>query len=444
MVSLGHKLYGKKKRGNKVRVINLRVENLKRISVVDITPKANMVEISGQNGNGKTSVLDAIWWCLGGTKNIQEQPIRKGEEKALVKLDLGELKVTRRFTKSGSTIMVENADGAKYPSPQAMLDAITGNLTFDPLAFMRMDRDKQFKALRGMVKLDVDPEALDRQNQADYDARTDLNREIKRIEGQLTGFALPQDLPAVAIDTGALVEKIATAGKMNGEILLNREAYQRNKQQFVDGIASAKRTAGQLRQRAADLRLEIQQCEEDATQKTYEAADLSTALDNLKEPDAKEIDTAALQVELKQAQTTNEAVRRRTERNALSAQMQVKEQEAIALTARMVGRDQQKIDAIARAQMPVPGLGFGQQAVTYNGLPLDQASDAEQLRVSCAIAMAANPKLRVLRVRDGSLLDDKSMALLAEMAETHDYQVWCERIAGGPAAIVLEDGHVKE
>jgi hypothetical protein len=240
------------------------------------------------------------------------------------------------------------------------------------------------------------------------------------------------------------VEKIATAGKVNGEIVLSREAFKRNRQQFTDGIEAAKDVVAKRKQRIKDLKIEIYECEQDAAQKEQEIMEFAEALVNMKEPDAKEIDTAALQVELKQAQTTNEAIRRRTERDALSGQMQAKEKDAIALTARMVGRDQQKLDAITRAQMPVPGLGFGQQAVTYNGLPLDQASDAEQLRVSCAIAMAANPKLRVLRVRDGSLLDDKSLAILAEMAESADFQCWIELIKGGPAAIVLEDGHVKE
>jgi hypothetical protein len=426
-----------------MKILSLSAANIKRISVVEIKPSGSMVEISGANGQGKTSVLDSIFWALAGTKNIQDQPIRKGEEKAVVKLDLGELKVTRRFTKSGSTITVENADGAKYPSPQAMLDALTGNLTFDPLEFMRMDRDKQFKTLRGMVKLDVDPEALDRQNKTDFDARTDLNREIKRIEGQLTGFNLPQDLPAVAIDTGAMVDKIASAGKVNGEIVLSREAFKRNKQQFTDGIAAAKDIALNYRARAEELRKEAMHLDSLAGSRELEAQELSVALANLKEPTDQEIDTAVLQVELQQAQKTNDSIRRRTERDALAAQVKAKQQESEVITGRMYLRDKQKMDAISRAQMPVPGLGFGQQAVTYNGLPLDQASDAEQLRVSCAIAMAANPKLRVLRVRDGSLLDDKSMALLAEMAETHDYQVWCEMLKGGPAAIVMEDGHVK-
>ena len=48
-------------------------------------------------------------------------------------------------------------------------------------------------------------------------------------------------------------------------------------------------------------------------------------------------------------------------------------------------------------------------------LPLEVASDAERLRVSCAIAMRGDAKLRVLRVRDGSL----SRSRLARAAASH-------------------------
>ena len=76
--------------------------------------------------------------------------------------------------------------------------------------------------------------------------------------------------------------------------------------------------------------------------------------------------------------------------------------------------------------------------------PFEQASDAERLRASCAIAMRGDAKLRVLRVRDGSLLDPDSLALLREMAEAADYQVWVEQVdVSGKIGIVIEDGRVK-
>ena len=79
-------------------------------------------------------------------------------------------------------------------------------------------------------------------------------------------------------------------------------------------------------------------------------------------------------------------------------------------------------------------VGFTDEGVTYNGVPFSQASSAEQIRVSLAMAMALNPKLRVVRILDGSLLDADSMRQVAEMATAADYQVWVERVADDSAS----------
>ena len=140
-----------------MKIIALQAENIKRIVAIDIRPDTNVVQITGKNGQGKTSVLDAIWWCLAGAGKTQSQPIRKGNDEGYVTIDLGEMIVTRTFkiNKDGETtssLRVENKDGVKFSSPQAMLDKMLGDLTFDPLAFARMDAKKQFDTLRRTKK----------------------------------------------------------------------------------------------------------------------------------------------------------------------------------------------------------------------------------------------------------------------------------------------------
>jgi len=107
--------------------------------------------------------------------------------------------------------------------------------------------------------------------------------------------------------------------------------------------------------------------------------------------------------------------------------------------------DADKARAIERANLPVPGLGFGDGEVLFGGVPFEQASQAEKIRVSVAIAMAANPSLKVLCIRDGSLLDRDSLRLLTEIVEQNDYQLWLEKVGDEDAAtgIVIEDGTVR-
>ena len=125
-----------------MKIIEFRAERFKRLSAVEITPEGNTVIISGRNGQGKSSVLDAIWLALGGGNATKDSattvPIKEGEKDAVVRLDLGAMVVTRKWTTSGSTLTVEGADGRKYSSPQTLLDTLVGTISFDPLSFAKM------------------------------------------------------------------------------------------------------------------------------------------------------------------------------------------------------------------------------------------------------------------------------------------------------------------
>ena len=107
-----------------MKIIELRAENVKRLRAVRIRPTGPVVQLTGANEQGKSSVLDCIWWALEGAKHIQAMPIRKGATRAHIRLDLGELVVERRFSAAGTTLVVENAEGARYKAPQEMLDAL--------------------------------------------------------------------------------------------------------------------------------------------------------------------------------------------------------------------------------------------------------------------------------------------------------------------------------
>src|SRR5580692_3683869 len=129
----------RQRRARNVKILQYRSENFKRISVVEITPTGNLVQITGKNGAGKTSVLDGIWTTLAGSEHLQAVPIRKGQDKAVNQLILGtpdkpEMIVTRTLRRRKgegaegftNTLVVENADGYRKPSPQAALDELMG------------------------------------------------------------------------------------------------------------------------------------------------------------------------------------------------------------------------------------------------------------------------------------------------------------------------------
>ena len=154
-----------------MKIIKLTAENVKRLRAVEITPDGTVQVITGRNAQGKTSVLDAIWLALGGGAASREtvRPIRDGEDHASVTLDLGDLTVTRTWTGDKTSLSVKAADGAKYSSPQGVLDSLVGRLSFDPLEFTRLSGRDQVSALLDIVSLDVDLDDLARQRQTAYD-----------------------------------------------------------------------------------------------------------------------------------------------------------------------------------------------------------------------------------------------------------------------------------
>jgi ABC-type lipoprotein export system ATPase subunit len=422
-----------------MKIIKLEAENVKRLKAVEITPAGNVVEITGKNGQGKTSVLDSIYWALAGTKNIQAQPIRKGEEKATIKLSLGELIVTRRFTAKGSTVIVEKADGARFPSPQGILDAIVGELSFDPLAFARMAPKDQFEELRRIAKLGDEIDALDGRNKTDYEARTEINRKAKEARGAAARLVFPTDLPAEPIDEAQLLTEMQEVGEFNTQL----EQRRSRREQAQRDADTAKASAQTDRERAAELRRQADAMDQRAQEQEQHAASLQAKIDAAEAlPDPK--DAAVVRAKLTEAQRVNQLIAVRQNAASFTAEADKLEAESLTITNRMAAREDEKAKIIAAAEMPIAGLSLGDGHISYNGIPFDQASAAEQLRVSIAIAIAANPKLRVLRITDGSLLDSDAMDMLAEMAEANDFQIWIERVdSSGKIGIVIEDGAVK-
>ena len=117
--------------------------------------------------------------------------------------------------------------------------------------------------------------------------------------------------------------------------------------------------------------------------------------------------------------------------------------EADAKTVALAEIDARKAKLLAAAEMPVPGLEVGDDGLLLGGVPFGQASQAERLRCSLAIAMRQSPRLRDVWVRDGALLDDDGIELVRTMAEDHDCRVWLEVVGEDePGAVVFRDGKI--
>lgn len=404
-----------------MKIVNLTAENVKRLRAVSIDPDPHVQVIGGRNAQGKSSVLDAICLALEGAKGAKAtpRPVRDGTDHAEIVLDLGDLTVTRRWNAAGkSTLTVTSADGAKYPSPQAMLDKLVGAISFDPLAFTRLSAREQREALLDLVDLGIDLADLDAERDALYARRTEVGRAGKALGVVDVDDTLPEDETPVSQVLAELREAEARneAARQAERDLVDAEAHYRK---MEEALAAAKE--------AADAAL-------------IEREMARTALTEA--PAA--VDVAPIEQRLADVEDANARIRENNAARATLERKQALRDEYTDLTEQINALDQRKTDALAAASFPVDGLSFDVDGITYQGIPFAQASSAEQVRVSVAIAMAMNPKLRVLRVRDGSLLDDDAMAALREQVTAGDFQLWIERVGDtDEGAVIIEDGEAR-
>lgn len=404
------------------RIIKLEATNFKRLRAVEITPAGDLVVIGGRNGQGKTSVLDAITAALGGASSkALPRPIREGETAAEIVLQTDDLTITRRFTPSGTTLTVVGADGLKVPKGQARLDALLGRLSLDPLAFTQLDDRAQLKTLLDLVELPFDPAALDAERAGIFEQRTDVNRELKQLYArQAVAPVFPPDVPTEEVSVSALLAEYRAASKL----VEDREAR-------LAGLHSAENEVTRIEGLLHQAELAV-----DKANGEWRAADLA----------AQGADPDTLQARIDGAEQVNAQAREYAEYQRLQQRVAGVKASADDLTEQLAQIDQRKRDGLAAAKFPggLP-LGFDETGVLLNGLPFKQASGAEQLRASLAMAIALNPALRVIRIADGSLLDSEGLALVGEMAAENDCQVWIEVVSDGDGdGIMIEDGTVQD
>ncbi len=433
-----------------MRIVSLQAENFKILKAVEITPDpdGNMVTIGGKNGQGKSSILDAIWVALAGKGVAPPKPIRKGEEECRIRLDLGEYVITRKFVDKGDgkmtdSVKVESGDGSsRKTSPQNFLDDLLGQIGFDPLAFVNRKAEDQAAMLLEMVPLPIDIEEYAANDASDYAIRRDVNRDAESLKSRIA--AIPAfDIPENAPDRDALLAQLTKAADHNSAIEIERQARLRE----ADAIESRKITIDAQRERAAALRKEAEEMEAQADMEER-AVEERKAAHMGKPPLDSPIDTEAVRAELQSAETTLRQIEGERSRLALIEERKALVDRAQTLTDQMDAREVSRQEALAKAKMPIEGLSFainekGKPVVIYQGVPFEQASSADQIRASTAIAMAANPDLRVLRIKDGSLLDDDSMKIIGDMAKAEDFQLWVEVVGTGATGIIIENGEVK-
>lgn len=408
-----------------MNIIELRVDSFKRLRAVRIaTDGKKLITISGRNSQGKSSILDAIAAAIGGLDHVPRVPVRAGQEQAKIFVDLGDLRVTRTINPDRTgTLVVENKDGSRRKTPQKVLDELAAQLTLDPMEFMNLKASERIEALKKLVpEFNFAGNAEARQKA--YDRRREVGRDYARYKANLDMMPeQPEERPQ-AIDVADTLARLKAAQEHNRVV---DETY--------DRWAKQDRDVEELAQEIAALRAEVAR-KADAFIKLQEMIDS-------REDTPTHVETASLQEAIAGAQEIDRKIEHWDRYAGLKDDADNAQAEVHRLDDLIVDLDDARNLAIRNAKLPVDGLGFGEEDVTIEGLPFEQASSSTQLTVATGITMALRPTLKVILVRQGPLLDVEHLELLARMAADRDYQLWIERVdPDAKTGIVIEDGEV--
>ena len=402
-----------------VKITSFEAENVKRVKAVTIIPAADgLTVIGGRNAQGKTSVLDAIAWALGGDKFRPGHPQRDGSvlpPRLRVLLSNG-LVVERRG--KNSELYITDPSGRK--AGQTLLNSFVEQLALDLPKFMAASGKEKAQTLLRIIGLGEQVEELERRGKTLYNERLALGR----IADQKAKFAKEMTFyPNVPEEPLSAAELIAQQ-----QDILARNGENQRKRQRRDEL---KRTLDTAEAQLAELTRRCEQLREDYRIASTDAADL---LDQ---------STAELEENIRTIEQTNAKVRANLDKARAEADAQKLADEYAALTAQIEDVQREKLALLNGADMPLPGLSVTDGELTYNGQPWDCMSSSEQLIAATSIVRRLNPECGFVLLDGLEAMDTDTLAAFGRWLEGEGLQAIATRVStGGECQIIIEDGEV--
>jgi len=401
-----------------IKINKLEIENVKRVKAVKIEPTANgLTVIGGKNRQGKTSVLDAIAWVLGGEKYRPSEPTREGSViPPSMHIVMSNGLVVERKGKN-SDLKVIDPDGRK--GGQQLLNEFVEQLALDLPRFIGSTSKEKAQTLLQIIGVGKQLFELEQKEQELYNRRLTIGQ----IADQKKKYALEQpyypDAPREPVAASELIRQQQDILARNGENNRKRQNLQ------------------YLESQAADIQRKISDLLE--KQKGI-LADLDIAKKSAL--DLHDESTAELELSIANTEQINRKVRANLDKDKAEEDANNYATQYSTLTADINAVRQSKIDLLKGANLPLPGLSVVDGELTYNGFKWDNMSGADQLIVSTAIVRQLNPKCGFVLLDKLEQMDIDELGKFGQWLESEGLQAIATRVStGDECSIIIEDGY---
>lgn len=445
-----------------MKITKIKIKNLFGITETELDGRN--VEVTGTNGTGKTSVIDAVKLALTNDSE-RDYVIKQGEQEGeiIIETDTG-LYIDRK-KRTGKVDYKSIKDGGKdVAGPEAMLKTLFSPLQIDPVAFIQMDKKEQNRLILDLIEFDWDLNWIKEQFgeiprdvnyeqnilqvlndiQAEdghyYKTRQDINRSLRTQIAFFEKIAetIPDGYDAEKwekYDLGDTYRRIEQAKVTNGKIERAKifkdsydnkvRGYEAEKEIAVsaekDKIAAER---DELTSSIERLKAEIKAAEDKLSGLNGKLEDkIALAEGQFKEKMAKldsdiktadeyigmePIDTTADEDEVRTAEAMkkhlNEYRRMETMRKECEGlKAQTKElTEKIELARHLPGQ------ILEEATLPVEGLTVENGQPLIKGLPVSNLSEGEKLELCVDVALSKPNNLQIILIDGAERLSDEN------------------------------------
>lgn len=418
-----------------VKITALEAENVKRIKAVALTPApTGLTLVGGNNNQGKTSVLDALAWALGGERFRPTAAQRDGAvAPAHLKVTLSNGVVVERKGKNAS-LTVTDPTGRR--SGQQLLNAFVEPLALDLPRFMDASDKEKADILLRIIGIGAELHTRDLEIKGLYDKRTftgQLAAQKKHFAEEMISYPEAPDEPVSASE---LIRQQQDILARNGENQRLRAQYAELEQQVQQCVDELKRT----RERIATLQQLADELDAKHTKLFNQRETARKTVSQLQDES-----TAELEASIRDIEETNRKVRANLEKSRAEDEAAQYASEYDRLTESIQQKRADRMALLNGADLPLPGLSVEDGVLTYNGKRWRDMSGSDQLRVAAAIVRRLNPDCGFVLLDKLEQMDMTTLQEFSAWLEAEGLQAIATRVStGSECQIIIEDGMVKD
>lgn len=404
-----------------ISINKLELENVKRVKALKLTPSPQgLTIIGGNNRQGKTSVLDAIAWGLGGDRYRPLQPQREGSVlPPSIKITLSNGLIVERKGKN-SDLKVIDPEGQK--GGQQILNEFVEQLAIDLPRFLNSTSKEKAQTLLQIIGVGEKLYELEQKEQSIYNERHAIGQIADRKRKFAEEMTYYPDAPKELLSPSDLIQQQQDILARNGE--------NQRKRLLLHG----------LQQELSSLQDQIDRL---MANKAQVLADLEIAQKSA--IDLHDESTAELEANISEIEAINIKVRANLDKEKAEDDAREHSNEYTAMTKQLDEVRKQKIDLLNSASLPLPGLSVDDGDLVYNGYRWGNMSGADQLKVATAIVRKLNPKCGFVLLDKLEQMDADTLREFGEWLEAEGLQAIATRVStGGECSIIISDGYAVE